>query len=143
MTNQNMKFVNPKFRRLDPVTENLYKVILTVLFMTILFGTAFFIAYASQKKNSEPKNYDECSRAIGSVISKTYPAICTTKNKVRFIQTISEEEQRILESNLNRNSNSDGNGKFCGGIAGIACPTGYTCKLDGNFPDAGGKCVKN
>jgi hypothetical protein len=34
-------------------------------------------------------------------------------------------------------------GKFCGGIAGIACPEGYTCKLDGNYPDAGGKCAKN
>ena len=33
-------------------------------------------------------------------------------------------------------------GKFCGGIAGIQCPTGYTCQLTGNYPDAGGKCVK-
>ncbi len=33
-------------------------------------------------------------------------------------------------------------GKFCGGIAGIACPTDYNCSLDGNYPDAGGKCVK-
>ena len=30
---------------------------------------------------------------------------------------------------------------FCGGIAGISCPSGYTCKLDGNYPDAGGTCV--
>ncbi|QQG44644.1 MAG: hypothetical protein HYW86_01900 [Candidatus Roizmanbacteria bacterium] len=33
-------------------------------------------------------------------------------------------------------------GKFCGGIAGILCPDGYECKYDGNYPDAGGKCVK-
>lgn len=33
-------------------------------------------------------------------------------------------------------------GKFCGGIAAIACPEGYTCQLDGSYPDAGGKCVK-
>ncbi len=32
-------------------------------------------------------------------------------------------------------------GRFCGGIAGLACPTGYDCKLDGNYPDAGGTCV--
>ena len=32
---------------------------------------------------------------------------------------------------------------FCGGIAGISCPEGYTCQLDGNYPDAGGKCVVN
>ncbi|XP_053405367.1 actinia tenebrosa protease inhibitors-like isoform X2 [Mercenaria mercenaria] len=29
---------------------------------------------------------------------------------------------------------------FCGGIAGIPCPVGLTCKLMGKFPDAGGKC---
>lgn len=33
-----------------------------------------------------------------------------------------------------------GTGQFCGGIAAIGCPTGYECKLDGNYPDAGGKC---
>ena len=31
---------------------------------------------------------------------------------------------------------------FCGGIAGIKCPGGLTCKLDGKYPDAGGTCVK-
>ncbi len=34
-------------------------------------------------------------------------------------------------------------GQFCGGIAGVACPSGYECKLDGSYPDAGGTCVKN
>ncbi|OGH42360.1 MAG: hypothetical protein A3H79_01020 [Candidatus Levybacteria bacterium RIFCSPLOWO2_02_FULL_36_8b] len=38
-------------------------------------------------------------------------------------------------------------GKFCGGIAANLpenqCPTGYKCQLDGNYPDASGKCVKN
>lgn len=34
-------------------------------------------------------------------------------------------------------------GEFCGGIAAIRCPDGYTCKLDGTYPDAGGKCYKN
>lgn len=37
-------------------------------------------------------------------------------------------------------------GKFCGGIAANLpenqCPGGYKCQLDGNYPDAGGKCVK-
>jgi hypothetical protein len=33
-------------------------------------------------------------------------------------------------------------GLFCGGIAGFLCPEGYTCKLDGSYPDAGGVCVK-
>jgi hypothetical protein len=36
-------------------------------------------------------------------------------------------------------------GKFCGGIAAgqFPCGDGYSCKLDGNYPDAGGHCVKN
>ncbi len=29
---------------------------------------------------------------------------------------------------------------FCGGIAGFECPEGMWCKLDGNYPDAGGTC---
>lgn len=33
-----------------------------------------------------------------------------------------------------------GTGQFCGGIAAIQCPTGYECRLDGTYPDAGGKC---
>lgn len=31
---------------------------------------------------------------------------------------------------------------FCGGIGGVSCPAGYTCKLDGNYPDAGGHCAR-
>ena len=31
---------------------------------------------------------------------------------------------------------------FCGGIAGKTCPTGYYCKYEGTYPDAGGTCMK-
>lgn len=33
------------------------------------------------------------------------------------------------------------NDKICGGFAGIRCPTGYKCQIDGNYPDASGKCI--
>lgn len=33
-------------------------------------------------------------------------------------------------------------GEFYGGIAGIPCSDGYSCRLEGNYPDAGGVCVK-
>lgn len=33
--------------------------------------------------------------------------------------------------------------KFCGGIAAFPCASGYSCKFDGTYPDAGGHCVKN
>lgn len=31
-------------------------------------------------------------------------------------------------------------GPQCGGIAGISCPSGYSCRIEGNYPDAGGRC---
>lgn len=31
---------------------------------------------------------------------------------------------------------------FCGGITGKICPEGYRCKLDGDYPDASGHCVR-
>ena len=33
-------------------------------------------------------------------------------------------------------------GSFCGGAAGVKCPSGYFCQIDGTYPDAGGKCVR-
>lgn len=33
-------------------------------------------------------------------------------------------------------------GKVCGGIAGLPCPTGYTCRIKANHPDATGICAK-
>jgi hypothetical protein len=33
--------------------------------------------------------------------------------------------------------------EICGGIAGIPCPPGMRCKLDGDYPDASGHCVAN
>jgi hypothetical protein len=33
-------------------------------------------------------------------------------------------------------------GEFCGGIAAFPCATGLQCRLDGDYPDAGGTCVR-
>ncbi len=33
-------------------------------------------------------------------------------------------------------------GEFCGGIAGFMCEDGLHCQYEGNYPDAGGVCVK-
>lgn len=33
-------------------------------------------------------------------------------------------------------------GQFCGGIGAVQCINGYACLFDGNYPDAGGTCVK-
>ena len=33
--------------------------------------------------------------------------------------------------------------KLCGTKRGLHCPNGYQCKLEGNYPDAAGTCIKN
>ena len=61
----------------------------------------------------------------------------TNNHKLLFDQILSTF--RFLDEN---EPNSTDEGQFCGGIAGIECPAGYICKLEGNFPDAGGSCVQ-
>ena len=50
------------------------------------------------------------------------------------------------QPNVQPSPTPDAEGKFCGGIAANLpenqCPSGYKCLPDGNYPDAGGKCVK-
>lgn len=60
----------------------------------------------------------------------------------RFIgpSEASAEEDKFIDQ-------STAEGKFCGGIAANLpenqCPEGFSCKLDGKYPDAGGVCTKN
>jgi hypothetical protein len=49
----------------------------------------------------------------------------------------------VLNSCLTEAGKSLEENKFCGGIAGLICLDGYTCKLDSTLPDSGGKCIKN
>lgn len=51
-----------------------------------------------------------------------------------------KSDQLVFEQLLNSFKLNNQENKFCGGIAGIACPNGFTCKLDGTYPDAGGTC---
>ncbi|MFA6065496.1 MAG: hypothetical protein WCW44_03570 [archaeon] len=68
-----------------------------------------------------------CKCATEKVI-KTYGNEC---------QANAENATIIYKGECDTNSTE----KFCGGIAAIQCPIGYACKLDGDYPDAGGKCV--
>lgn len=61
--------------------------------------------------------------------------ITTTKPGLH-LQQISDPE-KFAEQNQ-----TVGLGQDCGGFAGMTCSTGLTCKLDGDYPDASGKCVK-
>ncbi len=59
---------------------------------------------------------------------------------LRFMaQSVSDSMIRIAH---HATSTTVSEGNFCGGIAAFQCPAGYTCKLDGAYPDAGGHCVK-
>ena len=33
-------------------------------------------------------------------------------------------------------------GSFCGGFAGKLCPDGFECRMEGDYPDASGTCIK-
>ncbi len=107
------------------------QILITGFLMLILFGIAFLIAYQGEKSkksgSSTPSSYDECTNSAGSIIQESYPSTCVTKDGKRFTQKLTDNQE----------------GKFCGGIVNIACPEGYNCVLDGNYPDAGGKCVPN
>lgn len=57
--------------------------------------------------------------------------------------TPTDELKKCVESNgADPVDNGKAEGELCGGIAGFQCKAGLECKLDGSYPDAGGKCVK-
>lgn len=64
---------------------------------------------------------------------------------VKIVYNADEKNNLVLKSimmysKLNEKANE---GEFCGGIAGVLCADGLSCKLDGNYPDAGGVCVRD
>jgi hypothetical protein len=119
--------------------------VITLLLMIGVFIVAAVITYIATYFTPVKiiTTYEDCVNARGSAIQESYPSVCVTSDGKRFVQPLSEEEQKLLESPLNQDSRGSYEGQFCGGIAGVTCPQGYTCKLDGGYPDAGGKCTKN
>ena len=87
--------------------------ILSALLMISLFGTAFFIAYQKVNKPSIPTNYQECTKSKGSLIRESYPAVCVTKSGTEFIQPLSEEEQKLLETPLVESGNNSQDSSRC------------------------------
>lgn len=57
-----------------------------------------------------------------------------------YMMEIKKTDEPLADEILSTLKFTDQKSKFCGGIAGIACPNGFTCKLDGSYPDAGGVC---
>lgn len=116
--------------------------LVTILLMLGVFVLAFSVTYLRKIfVFNAPVNFQECAKLKSSTIQESYPAVCVTKDGQRFIQPLSEQEQKLLESPL-KITEKPKTGKFCGGIAGIPCDLGYKCELEGDYPDAGGKCIK-
>jgi hypothetical protein len=68
--------------------------------------------------------------SVGSVLAVLALAACSSSERGQMgSQDDGEEELRTGQ-------------RMCGGIAGIRCPSGYSCKLNGHYPDASGRCVK-
>jgi hypothetical protein len=58
------------------------------------------------------------------------------------LPTIAEEQEPIMTPvQASPSAAVTQEGQFCGGIAAIQCGEGFTCQLDGTYPDAGGTCV--
>ena len=49
----------------------------------------------------------------------------------------------VLSLNANRFAKlgTSCSNSFCGGIAGTRCCAGMSCKIDADYPDAGGQCI--
>lgn len=93
-------------------------------------------------------NDKEClERGIGPISNERNSVYIISKGKLYLISwPVLDVDKSIYEQMLStfkftENPTPNPDNKFCGGFAGKACPNGYTCKLDGNYPDAGGTCV--
>ncbi len=66
------------------------------------------------------------------------------KDYVYSLSTHPSQKDKLIQSIklLNANDPENPTTLFCGGIRGIACPHGFTCRYDGNYPDSGGVCVE-
>jgi hypothetical protein len=116
------------------------------LFTGIIAAIFIFFFYSHlQKTNPAP------TPAISSTptISETEGEFCGGSDDIQCpagYVCIFEGEKYLEEGGKcvkQQPRSQSGEGEFCGGIAAIQCSTGLTCKFDGNYPDAGGKCVKN
>ena len=100
----------------------------SIVIALLLIAIGLLAYQVWQKQINQPSTYEECIKIPGSLVQESYPAICVAENGKSFVQPLTEEVQ---------------NPQFCGSIQGIICPEGYVCNYDGDYPDAGGTCIKN
>jgi Pacifastin inhibitor (LCMII) len=64
-----------------------------------------------------------------------YGNLCEFKRHVREMSTLNGQWKGHWEDGP-----CDATDQFCGGFAGLPCPDGFMCVLQGSYPDAGGTC---
>ena len=72
----------------------------SIALILIVWSIVSFIAYQNKKlqeKNVNISSYEECLKASGSIIQESYPQMCVAKDGKRFVQPLSEEEQKNLK----------------------------------------------
>lgn len=109
---------------------------------TITLGSNKFI---KQKFiQTKPYEWNAKQYPVGPVVI-FYDLVDSNKNRViEFYKSPSSKtDEATVEQILSTFKFVDPDKIFCGGIMGAECPSGSTCKLDGNYPDASGVCVKN
>ncbi|MDH4330439.1 MAG: hypothetical protein OEV93_02710 [Candidatus Moranbacteria bacterium] len=85
-----------------------------ILILLVVAGSCFLLF----KRNSEEEISSECSGKDVCEIPK-------------YSESFEEETGTNEEKEI-----------MCGGIQGLMCPEGQTCKMEGNYPDASGVCVQ-
>jgi len=88
------------------------KILATAILLSSLFAATFLVAYQTTQQSKIKAAMNEVPKA-----------------EIILPQEPIQKEVKVEQP------------KFCGGIAGLTCPEGYSCKLDGDYPDAGGSCV--
>lgn len=78
--------------------------------------------------------------------SYTLSVFVKNKSKINLLiqlETANLNTYRAIFDQILSTFQFTGDSQFCGGIQGIMCSEGYSCKLEGDYPDAGGTCVKD
>jgi len=128
-----------------PKPKNNFLVPLAVLLVVVSLGLLGFWAYKnflSNQQANQSTNQSSTSPIPVATPITTNECVdkgsldCTNEPELSFKCTQEYQDWAV--------ANCPGweEGQFCGGITGRVCPEGYSCKLDGNYPDAGGVCTK-
>jgi len=83
--------IQPEF----PQNKRSYMSVLLMLFLLIaLTFLSLFLYISNENLNKEISlsTFDECAEFEGSTIQESYPAVCITKNGLRFLQQTGNEE---------------------------------------------------